>query len=489
MPQAIAILPLATAAVTSAVAMALASGGSVAGKAPLFAGLLSQIGCNASPPVPAARSLAVASETSPPTHARQPDAQVAARLSSPLLEAPSAPSASARVLTGKTGVPEHGRRQSVRHDTPSVVPADQVTPAISPADRVVPAISPADQVAPAPQPAAAAVPRSASLLAIPASRPPVRQRSAAAAHPGMSRRPAAAATANRPDGSVLAAGMTPTVAPVPAMPAPAPASVPDPPRPRSAPADRQAGAARLDAVAAKPAPTASGPLQSGTAPEHVDITATAPTVQASPAWPAAAATATAGVASVQPALAAIRPEQSAGPVQLADRGAAASAAQPAAAAAAPVHQVSAALVSLARAPDGGQRMTLRLEPATLGQVQIRIDRPQDAPARVEIVVQRPETLTLLLRDQPQLQRALDQAGVPADGRSLSLHVAPPESGVSPGSASSGAAAGSDPGQGGGNGGGTRSGGQGQPGGAAEPEPDDPSAPLTRWLRAGLDITA
>lgn len=135
-------------------------------------------------------------------------------------------------------------------------------------------------------------------------------------------------------------------------------------------------------------------------------------------------------------------------------------------------------------------MTLRLEPAELGLVQIRINRPADAPAQVEITVQRPETLTLLLRDQPQLQRALDQAGVPADGRSLTLHVAAPEPAASTGSsASSGAATSADPGQNGGNGAGTRSGGQGRAGDAADQDQDDTPTPLARWLRAGLDITA
>ena len=69
---------------------------------------------------------------------------------------------------------------------------------------------------------------------------------------------------------------------------------------------------------------------------------------------------------------------------------------------------------------------MRLDPPELGRVQVRIDRPTDAPARVEITVEKAETLTLLLRDQPQLQRALDQAGVPAEGRSVTFHIASPE---------------------------------------------------------------
>ncbi len=279
-------------------------------------------------------------------------------------------------------------------------------------------------------------------------------------------------------------------------------SAPEPPR--QTPADSQAAGPGLEAVPAKPGSTVSGPPGNANASDARASTATAsttaatstaaatPTTAASPAWPsvpASAAATGAGALPVQPVLATTQPAQIAGPVQLPDPVAAASAPQPDASTAAPAQQVSAALVSLAHAPDGGQRMTLRLEPAELGQVQIRIDRPADAPAQVEITVQRPETLTLLLRDQPQLQRALDQAGVPADGRSLTLHVAAPESAASSGSTNSGAAAGADLGQSGGNGAGTRSEAQGRSGDAADPDQDDTSIPLPRWLRAGLDITA
>jgi flagellar hook-length control protein FliK len=185
----------------------------------------------------------------------------------------------------------------------------------------------------------------------------------------------------------------------------------------------------------------------------------------------------------------VPPAQLADPAPAAGQADAAPAAQAATTTAAPGQQVSAALVSLAGTPGGGQRMTLRLEPAELGQVQIRIDRPQDGPAQVEITVQRPETLTLLLRDQPQLEHALDQAGVPAEGRSLTLHIAQSESAASSGGAGSGTATGAGFGQDGGSGAGTRSGQQGNPGDTADQDQDDTPAPLARWLRAGLDITA
>jgi flagellar hook-length control protein FliK len=88
----------------------------------------------------------------------------------------------------------------------------------------------------------------------------------------------------------------------------------------------------------------------------------------------------------------------------------------------PANQIAPAVMTLATSTTGTQSLTLRLQPADLGTVQIRIDRPIEAPAHVDISVSRPETLTLLLRDQAQLQHTLDQAGVPAEGRTVSFHL-------------------------------------------------------------------
>jgi flagellar hook-length control protein FliK len=147
---------------------------------------------------------------------------------------------------------------------------------------------------------------------------------------------------------------------------------------------------------------------------------------------------------------------------------------------------------MAHAPDGAQRLTLRLEPPELGHVEIRIDRPPEAPARVDITVERPETLTLLLRDQPQLQRALDQAGVPPDGRSVTFHVATPEPGPrADGAQAPGPGAGSA-GTGDASYGASRQGGspaRGEFADADDTEADFARVALPGWVRAGLDITA
>ena len=81
-----------------------------------------------------------------------------------------------------------------------------------------------------------------------------------------------------------------------------------------------------------------------------------------------------------------------------------------------------ALLSLASTGISGTTI-LRLDPAELGRVDIRIDRSRDGPASISLTAEKPETLALLVRDQAQLHKALDQAGVPAAGRSVSFSLA------------------------------------------------------------------
>jgi flagellar hook-length control protein FliK len=71
---------------------------------------------------------------------------------------------------------------------------------------------------------------------------------------------------------------------------------------------------------------------------------------------------------------------------------------------------------------GPQHLTIRLTPPELGGLQIRIDQPAGGPPSIEIKVEHAQTLDLLLRDQPRLHQALDQAGVPTDGRSIAFSL-------------------------------------------------------------------
>jgi flagellar hook-length control protein FliK len=147
-------------------------------------------------------------------------------------------------------------------------------------------------------------------------------------------------------------------------------------------------------------------------------------------------------------------------------------------ASAPAAQIAPTLISVAQSASGTQRLIIRLDPPELGTVQIRVEHPANAPTQVEINVQRPETLTLLMRDQPHLQHALDQAGVPAEGRTLSFQLEPQDQRGTAG----------DPGSGH-----NRRAPTPQPAAQQmQADPDDPGDPTTgtqRWSRVALDITA
>ncbi len=163
----------------------------------------------------------------------------------------------------------------------------------------------------------------------------------------------------------------------------------------------------------------------------------------------------------------------------------------------PATELAPALLSFSRT-DGSSVLTLRLEPATLGQVEVRIVRPPDGPADVQVTATQPQTLLLLVRDQPLLQQALDRAGIAVDTRNLSFHLAPPTPPTAPATASGGAMTQ----------GGLASGSGLGPGGTATRDnaprrrrttvalsPDAvrnaaaSHPPGVHWLRAGLDITA
>jgi Meckel syndrome type 1 protein len=90
----------------------------------------------------------------------------------------------------------------------------------------------------------------------------------------------------------------------------------------------------------------------------------------------------------------------------------------------PAEQVVPVVVSVINNPSGASHMSLQLRPDALGSVHIQIDRAPDTPTQIRIVAERPETLALLQRDAPQLQRALAQAGLAHEAMTLTLHAAP-----------------------------------------------------------------
>ena len=149
-----------------------------------------------------------------------------------------------------------------------------------------------------------------------------------------------------------------------------------------------------------------------------------------------------------------------------------------------VGPVLASFAAGAAHPGAPQHLTIRLDPTDLGRVQVRIERSPDGSARVDLKVEKPDTLLLLLRDQPQLHRALDLAGVPSTDRTLQFHLAPSDAAAPGGMAAQSNADGGH--------------GQHRPGqphsgrfaahGSA-PSSGEPTPGPAAFRRAGVDITA
>ncbi len=88
----------------------------------------------------------------------------------------------------------------------------------------------------------------------------------------------------------------------------------------------------------------------------------------------------------------------------------------------PARQLVPVVVSLALRGGGDEALTIALEPGELGRVEVSIGQGKEA-GQIRIVAERPETLALLQRDQRDLDRALNQAGLGDMARSLSFSLA------------------------------------------------------------------
>lgn len=243
-----------------------------------------------------------------------------------------------------------------------------------------------------------------------------------------------AADTDRPDAQD-AASAVPVAAPAPAfLPAPDPAAVPSPASSASAAASVDAGEAHGTASADRPAAAgarghaATSRLQGAPADADPSAGAAAPPAPA-PHLPSAAP---AQAASPGPSLTAQTPTHviaatapaDPAPVPLAGGTAPAAAWAAPALAEPPVRQTAAALIQIAPAahPDAPQSLTIHLSPADLGAVTVRLERAQDGSAHVHVAAEHGTTLALLQADRPQLDRALDQAGIPAEGRTLDFSL-------------------------------------------------------------------
>ncbi len=74
---------------------------------------------------------------------------------------------------------------------------------------------------------------------------------------------------------------------------------------------------------------------------------------------------------------------------------------------------------VARAQDGSKRFDIRLDPPELGRIDVRLDVDPGGKVTSRLIVERAETLDLLRRDAPQLERACSRpASTPRAGSVL-----------------------------------------------------------------------
>jgi chemotaxis protein MotD len=68
-----------------------------------------------------------------------------------------------------------------------------------------------------------------------------------------------------------------------------------------------------------------------------------------------------------------------------------------------------------QAQAGKNRFEIRLDPPELGRIDVRLHVDNGGNVTSRLTVERPETLDLLRRDAPQLERALQHAGLNTEG--------------------------------------------------------------------------
>lgn len=86
----------------------------------------------------------------------------------------------------------------------------------------------------------------------------------------------------------------------------------------------------------------------------------------------------------------------------------------------PYAALASTLVSHAKA--GSSEFNIRLDPAGLGQIDVKMKVSSDGQVRAHLIVDQPATLDLMMRDRQNLQQQLDQAGFKTDGSSLQFSL-------------------------------------------------------------------
>jgi flagellar hook-length control protein FliK len=83
-------------------------------------------------------------------------------------------------------------------------------------------------------------------------------------------------------------------------------------------------------------------------------------------------------------------------------------------------QVQVAITSATK--DGLDKITLQLEPADLGRVEIRMQIGADGQTQLNFTVDKPETMDALSRDARALERSLQEAGLKSDAGSMQFNL-------------------------------------------------------------------
>jgi flagellar hook-length control protein FliK len=76
----------------------------------------------------------------------------------------------------------------------------------------------------------------------------------------------------------------------------------------------------------------------------------------------------------------------------------------------------------AHAYAGKNRFEIRLDPPELGRIDVRLDVDRDGKVTSRLVVERPQTLDMLRRDAPELERSLQQAGLKTADNALQFSL-------------------------------------------------------------------
>jgi len=91
--------------------------------------------------------------------------------------------------------------------------------------------------------------------------------------------------------------------------------------------------------------------------------------------------------------------------------------------------ISGLAIEIAASVQGGKsRFEVRLDPAELGRIDVRIDVDRNGQVTSHLTVEKPETLSMLRQDAPQLQQALNDAGLKTGNGGLQFSLRDQSSG-------------------------------------------------------------